>query len=100
MRSTYQLLLFSEYRYRLSGMMITGKSSSLSDEVLLHHDGRTVTSCPDHFYNSTGTNVCNRFVQIPLDVKSEVRFLYISVAEEWKSKSFKLYEVEVYAGEI
>jgi len=70
MRSIYQLFIFSDYRKRLIGMKITGKSSSLSDEVLLHHDDVTVTLCPDHFKNSTGTSVCNRIVQIPFNVKT------------------------------
>jgi len=69
MRSTYQLLIFSDHRNRLGGMKITGRSASRSDEVLLHQDDETVTSCPDHFDNSTGTSECNRFVQIPFDVK-------------------------------
>jgi len=81
-------------------MKITGRSASRSDEVLLHQDDGTVTSCPDHFDNSTGTSVCNRVVQIPLNVKNEVRFLNISVGEKWKNIAFFIYEVEVYAGEI
>jgi len=80
MRSIYQLFIFSDYREGLIRMNITGKSSSLSDEVLLHLDDMTVTLCPDHFKNSKEASVCNRIVQIPFNVKNEMKLLNISVA--------------------